>query len=455
MASVVKKITISGPRYYIKLSPGENSQRPSIHFGTAPKKQVESALVHINNLINHKNTGHTLSIATQEWLEGISDGLRDRLESLGLVERQKKSKFTLLEWANLYIEQRTQPKTDTRRKLENVRDRIKAFFKNDILADITPYQCKNYRRYLLETVELSENTTRRHIGMCRQIINGAIDAGLIQKNPFLGQPVTVQPNPSRFFYVGVDLAQKVLDAMPDAEWRLIFGLVRWGGLRCPSEVVALRWNDVDFEKNRFIVRSPKTAHHIGHEQRTVPMFPELRPLFQDAYDAAPEGSVYCVNRYKGGKEVNLRTQFERILEKSKIVCWKKPFQNCRSTRETELFKMTGGNVKAVCSWIGNSPEIAMKHYAQICEADMKQAAEKAVLGNAEKKAKSEHQNSDHEHHKKHQHTPAEPRTDSHESNEDIAVSSSAGEDLRNSANQYENKTKNIQWAEVDSNHRRR
>ena len=50
--------------------------------------------------------------------------------------------------------------------------------------------------------------------------------------------------------------------------------------------------------------------------------------------------------------------------------------------KTELFKLTGGNVKAVCSWIGNSPEVAMQHYAQVTEADMEQAAKLTVLNDA-------------------------------------------------------------------------
>ncbi len=45
--------------------------------------------------------------------------------------------------------------------------------------------------------------------------------------------------------------------------------------------------------------------------------------------------------------------------------------------------MTGGNVKAVCSWIGNSPQVAMAHYAQLTEADMAQAAKLTILESAE------------------------------------------------------------------------
>src|SRR6266849_6310224 len=52
-----------------------------------------------------------------------------------------------------------------------------------------------------------------------------------------------------------------------AEWRLIFALARFGGLRCPSEFVPLKWEHVDWARNRFWVTSPKTERHQGHEGR--------------------------------------------------------------------------------------------------------------------------------------------------------------------------------------------
>ena len=159
-------------------------------------------------------------------------------------------------------------------------------------------------------------------------------------------------------------------------------LARWGGLRCPSEVLRLTWQDVDFEHDRFVVHASKTASHADGGVRTVPMFPELRPLFQDAFDNAREGDVSCITRYRD-QEANLRTQLTKIIRRSGVEPWPKLFQNLRSTRETELFKMTGGNVKAVCTWIGNSPAVAMEHYAQLTEADMKEAARMSLLNDAE------------------------------------------------------------------------
>jgi hypothetical protein len=54
--------------------------------------------------------------------------------------------------------------------------------------------------------------------------------------------------------------------------------------------------------------------------------------------------------------------------------WYKPFQNLRSTRETELVKRHG--IKAATTWIGNSEDVAKLHYLQIEKDDF----EKAIKG---------------------------------------------------------------------------
>jgi integrase len=262
---------------------------------------------------------------------------------------------------------------------------------------------------------LSENSIRRHIGICRQFFNAAIEARIISENPFRGQPVAVRANKSRFFYIHIQPALKVLDACPDAEWRLIFGLARFGALRCPSEILRLTWPDVDFEKEEFTVHASKTEHHENNGERVVPMFPELKPLFQDAFDQAEPGAVYCITRYRD-KAVNLRTQLNRIIKRAGLTPWPKLFQNLRSTRETELFKLTGGNIKAVCEWVGNSPEVAMQHYAQVTEADMREAAKMSIINDAQKRVQDRVQTTDA--------TPEISRKDSQDEKEGVVVSPS-------------------------------
>jgi hypothetical protein len=143
------------------------------------------------------------------------------------------------------------------------------------------------------------------------------------------------------------------------------------GLRCPSEVLSLTWNDVDWDRSRITVHSSKTEHHEGKESRIIPLFPELLPYLREVFEAAQTGSTYVITRYRQAN-VNLRTQLQRIIAKAGLKSWPKLFQNLRSTRETELAERWPEHV--VCAWIGNSKVVARKHCLQVTEEHFEQAA---------------------------------------------------------------------------------
>src|SRR5262249_50284009 len=136
------------------------------------------------------------------------------------------------------------------------------------------------------------------------------------------------------------------------------------GLRCPSEHFALKWSDIDWDNGRFLVHSPKTEHHEGKADRCVPIFPELLPYMEEAFDLAPEGEVFVIAHYRDPK-VNLRTQLNRILHRAGVTPWPRLFHNLRASRETELAATYPMHV--VCAWIGNSERVALKHYLQVTE----------------------------------------------------------------------------------------
>src|SRR5262245_31322728 len=202
------------------------------------------------------------------------------------------------------------------------------------------------------------------IGRARQFLKAAVRAKLISANPFDGVKAPGQRNPARMFFVTRDVTQKVLDACPDAEWRLIVALSRYGGLRCPSEHLALRLGDVDWERNRITVHSPKTEHHPGGESRIVPLFPELRAYLEAVFDSAPAGTEFFITRNRQ-KNVNWRTGLLRIIKRAGLTPWERLFHNLRASRQTELTSHFPLHV--VCEWIGNSATIADKHYLQVTE----------------------------------------------------------------------------------------
>jgi len=203
----------------------------------------------------------------------------------------------------------------------------------------------------------------------------AVKWKLIGENPFADVKAGSQANKTRMFFVTRDMAGKVLDACPDTQWRLLFALSRYGGLRCPSEHLAMTWGDVDWEHGRIRVRSSKTEHHEGGDYRFIPLFPELRPYLQQAFDEAEPGTEYVMTRCRDARQ-NLRTHLTRIIHRAGLKPWPKLFHNLRSTRQTELAERYP--IHVVCQWIGNSRAIAQEHYLQVTDAHFAQAIAEPV-----------------------------------------------------------------------------
>ena len=101
---------------------------------------------------------------------------------------------------------------------------------------------------------MAHNTVRRRCGIAKQFFKAAVRKGLIDRNPFADLKAAVKGNAERLYFVTREEADKVLEACPNAQWRLLFALSRYGGLRCPSEHLALRWGDVDWDRGRLTVR---------------------------------------------------------------------------------------------------------------------------------------------------------------------------------------------------------
>jgi integrase len=171
---------------------------------------------------------------------------------------------------------------------------------------------------------------------------------------------------------------KVLDACPNNQWRLLFALSRFGGLRCPSEHRELKWSDIDLKHGRMTVRSPKTEHHDGRESRVCPIFPELRPYLEAARKEADKGCEYVITipNVRADKYANPRSTMQKIIRRAGLEPWPKLFQNLRSSCETEL--AAEHPIHVVCEWIGNTPKVAAEHYLRVTDADYDKANGKAA-----------------------------------------------------------------------------
>ena len=111
----------------------------------------------------------------------------------------------------------------------------------------------------------------------------------------------------------------------------------------------------------------------------IPLFPELRPILEECFELAPEGAVYVVDERMrasaqgkaGWRNTNLRTTFTKIVRRAGLTPWSRLFHNLRASRQTELAEQFPLHV--VCGWIGNSEDIAKRHYLQTTDAHFRQA----------------------------------------------------------------------------------
>ncbi len=245
------------------------------------------------------------------------------------------------------------------------RELVRFFGEDRPMGEITSGDAIEYRSAMLGR-GLADNTVRRHLGRARQFFAAAIDKGLIQKNPFIHKQikVAVRGNPDRRQFISREAIDRVLVACDDdIQWQTIIALARFGGLRTPSETLALRWSDIDWANNLITVRCPKLERLERHATRTIPLFAELQPILLRAHGESPTGNDFVIHGKLRSGCGNWRTQFERLIRRSGQEPWGCLFQNCRSSREVELSEVFPWFT--VCSWIGHSRAVAAEHYMSV------------------------------------------------------------------------------------------
>jgi integrase len=354
-----------------------DGKRKSIRLGKVTQRIADEIKVKVEYLLAATTSGYAIDGETSQWLAKIGNDLADKLAAVDLIPRRASAQ--LKPFLDALIAQRTDVKPNTRRNLEVTKDRLVEFFgpgKN--LRDINPGDADAWLLWMRE--KYAKGTAGRTVRRAKQLFRSAVRKKLIVENPFIDLKAPSEANEARKFFVPKADTQKVLDSCPNLEWQLLFALSRFGGLRCPSEHVELKWVDVDWARNRFWVSSPKTEHHEGHEGRWVPIFPELRPYLEQAFELAEPGTAYVINRYRDAS-VNLRTQLLRIIKRAGVEPWPKLFQNLRASRETELAEQYP--IHVVCKWIGHAAKIAEKHYLQVRDEYFDLAAGGAADSDAE------------------------------------------------------------------------
>ena len=355
--------------------------RRTLYLGGFSRRECERILTFVERLLSAQASETSPDRETSAWLGKVSDKLADKLAGVGLAP--KRIITHLGPFLDEYVKSRLDVKPATKVVWSHPIRNLKAFFGKDKRPEeIAHGDAEDFKQYLLNQ-KLSRTTVSKRIQFARMFFGELEKRDLIDKNPFADVSCTAVIKRERFYFVTREETARILDKCPDHNWRTIVALCRYGGLRCPSEILSLKWEHVIWDEKRIVVPSPKTEHHEGGDQRVIPLFPELVQYLDDSYHMAPEGAVYVISEmaYRRGSETprgwqntNLRTTFQKIITRAGLTPWPRLFHNLRASRETELLD-AGYPIQCVTTWIGNSPQIAKKHYLMVTEEHYQRATD--------------------------------------------------------------------------------
>jgi integrase len=354
----------------------DDGTRRTIRLGKMSIKLAETVKHHVETMLACRRAGVPLPPATATWLSSIDEVLHERLAKAGLVPRRQNE--TLGKFLADWLQSRSHYKATSRDAWSRSINDLIGFFGSDTpLRKIGRDEAQAFRRHLIDR-GLRDTTIHKRLQHVKLFFRDAVRQGRLDANPFEYVTHRAGRPEERRLYVSTETVEKVVRQCPNATWRLLLILARYAGLRTPSEPFALRWRDILWDEDRFIVDSPKTG------PRAVPLFPRVRQALAEAFELAPEGAEFVIPEDMrrramgphGLHNTNLRTTLEKLIKRAGLKPWPRLWHNLRASCETDLVQRYP--LPVVAKWLGNTSVIAMRHYVDVTDEVFRQAAQRGT-----------------------------------------------------------------------------
>lgn len=344
-------------------------KRGVIRLGAVSMKTAREVDAKVRAIVASKRWGTPLDSSVEAWLCDLEEDIYAKIVTAGLVKpRRARERVTVGGLLDAFQDAHEGARTSALDRAD--RTLREHFGETRDASAITEGEAEDWRVMLVEH-EYASATIARTVKYARQVWKWGTRRALVTRNPFAELRAGSMTNPERQAFVTRETVAKVSEALPDDDWRLLLALSRFGGVRVPSEGLALRWADVNWEHNRLWVRSPKTAHHEGKGGRWLPLFPELVPHLRAAFERAEDGAVMVFEGKAWREGFNPHTTLKRAVKRAGVDRWPRLWHSLRGSRQTEL--ATRFPLHCVCGWLGNSPTVAHSHYLSITDADFERA----------------------------------------------------------------------------------
>lgn len=290
------------------------------------------------------------------------------LASLDAPAEPEAPRMTVGQWRDQWLAQRVGLMASTmrmhRRYWRMIVEQVGA---GTALDDVTPDMVIDLRLRMGDRADLmhgagtlrrakAETTIARMCRNARKYWHDAVGAGHASANPWTAVRTTAPEIQVPRRVLNDEEVDRMMEHAKEGV-RLVIALCYWAGLR-RHEAIGLRWEHVDFARNRIVVWPKAHVVTSKHKHREVRLEPRLAEILR----AAPRTAPNVV-----GKVTEDRAWLDMKAAATKGgVTGDVSFQLMRSSRENHWFA-AGYPANVVTSWVGHSPQVAAKHYRGVAE----------------------------------------------------------------------------------------
>lgn len=326
--------------------------RKSIWLGEVSRTEATATQRHVDEIIAAQTAGLPIPRQTQHWLETLNLSLRAKL--MPLLGSAK----TVSAMIDAFIDHKSQSvKSSTLASIENSL--------NSLSAEAGSLLVQSVERHHLDAIRdglcVADSTQAKFAKDWRAFFAWCIEQNASTHNP--ADHLATHVHAANKQFIARETIAKALEQCQDNHLAAVIALSRYGGLRIPSEIYTLGASDVGDDRIR-ITDTKRTS------ERFLPIFPELADHLESIRGLS-ESTIATLS------PSGITSRFEQLLREAKITPWPKLWHSMRASRETELIREFG--ITTACLWIGNSPTVAAKHYAQVSPDDWQRATTKSHL----------------------------------------------------------------------------
>ncbi len=268
------------------------------------------------------------------------------------------------EFLDRYFAQRADLAASTRKLHEHTAHMLRQHFGKDLGIDRITKTAANDWRVLVGAGafsprdNISENTVRKHCRNAHTIFELARAEDVISSNPFKLPRRQTTARDVEWFYVSVDLTERLIAGCECPKRRAMLALWRYAGLR-QGEAFQVNWSHIDWEASLLTIYAKKTGR-----RRQIPLTPRLaEKILTGVYSEAQLGGDIVLTGISSNAK-NLRRWFDGLCERVGATPWPEWCQVMRRSRATD-WATEGIDIHSAAKWMGHSIAVMQPYYLQV------------------------------------------------------------------------------------------